>query len=204
MNVEALVLVVLLWAVLLIPSALRSRTSSSPHVTVGGFQRAMDVLKASPSSSPSSPSAPASRGVGRRLLVPGEASRIVEHQDPAMRSRSARGDDAVPPPLVSSTREDPTISARRVWFLRLIGGTIGSLLVAIVAGGALLWTVALVAFASTGAYVALLRRWKLQQDQVRDVVRELEVPPAEGQVPADMAAGGERGGAAIRLRRWYG
>jgi hypothetical protein len=195
---EALVLVVLLWAVLLIPSALRSRSSGSPHVTVGGFARAMDVLKTSPSSPGSS------SGAGRQLLVPGDASRIVDHRRPPTRPRTTQGDDGAPPPLVSSTREDPTIAARRVWFLRLVGGTAGSLLLAIAVGGALLWTVALVAVASTGVYVALLRRWKVQRDEVRDVVRELEVPPAEDRAPVDVAAGGERDGVAVRLRRWNG
>jgi hypothetical protein len=198
---EALVLVVLLWAVLLIPSALRSRSNSNPHVTVGGFARAMDVLR-TPPSSPSSPSS--SSGAGRQLLVPGDASRIVDQREAPGRSRTAQGDDTAPPPSVSSTREDPTIAARRVWFLRLVGGTVGSSVLALVFGGALLWTVSLVAAAATGAYVALLRRWKVQRDEVKDVVRELEVPPAEDRAPVDLAAGGERDGVAVRLRRWNG
>jgi hypothetical protein len=199
---EALVLVVLLWAVLLIPSALRSRSSGSPHVTVGGFARAMDVLKTSPSSPGSSPGS--GSDAGRQLLVPGDASRIVAHQRPPARSRAAEGDDSAPPTPGSATREDPIVAARRVWFLRLVGGTVGSLLLAVAVGGALLWTVALTALASTAGYVALLRRWKIQRDEVKDVVRELEVPPSEDGQPVEVAAGGERDGVAVRLRRWNG
>ena len=43
-DVNALVLLVLAWAVLLLPGALRSR-GRSPRSTVGGFERAMSVLR---------------------------------------------------------------------------------------------------------------------------------------------------------------
>lgn len=173
---DALVVLVLLWAALLIPSALRSRTGS-PHVTVGGFERAMDVLKT-----------PAQRSTGRELLVPGDAGRIVDHVgiDPAEEPRPFR-------------REDPRVEARRTWFLRLLAGTGVSVVLAVVFGGAL-WAVAILSLLATGAYVALLRRWKLQADQVRSVVRKLESDAPGRQVPVGAAVGES----SVRLRRWDG
>jgi hypothetical protein len=180
---EALVLLVLLWAALLVPSALRSRTGS-PHATVGGFERAMDVLKTSPRSAPT--------GAGRQLLVPGDAGRIVDHDGIAAAEE--------PKPY---KREDPRVEARRVWFLRLIAGTVASVALAIGFGG-LVWAVALLSLAATTVYVVLLRRWKLQADQVRSVVRRLEAETATQRepehVPVGAAVGAEAGN--VRLRRW--
>jgi hypothetical protein len=180
---EALGMLVLLWAALLVPSALRSRTGS-PHATVGGFERAMDVLKTSPRSAP--------KGAGRQLLVPGDAGRIVDHADIAAAEE--------PKPY---KREDPRVEARRVWFLRLVVGTVASIALAIGFGG-LLWAVALLSLAATTAYVVLLRRWKLQADQVRSVVRRLEAETATQReperVPVGAAVGAEAG--SVRLRRW--
>jgi hypothetical protein len=48
---EALVLLVILWAAALVPSAVRAR-NASPHVTVGGFERAMEVLRSEQRSTP--------------------------------------------------------------------------------------------------------------------------------------------------------
>jgi hypothetical protein len=41
----SLLLLILVWVALLLPGALRSHRRSSPRVTVGGFQRAMDGLR---------------------------------------------------------------------------------------------------------------------------------------------------------------
>lgn len=173
---EALVLLVLLWAALLVPSALRSRTGS-PHVTVGGFERAMDVLRS-----------PSSRSGGRELLVPGDAGRIVDHVGiaPVEELRPYR-------------REDPRVEARRTWFLRLVTGTALSLGLAVAFGG-VLWAVAVLAVTATATYTALLRRWKLQADQVRTVVRKLEADAAPRRVPLGAAVGES----SVRLRRWDG
>ena len=174
---EALVLLVLLWAALLVPSALRSRTGS-PHVTVGGFERAMDVLKT-----------PSHRSSGRELLVPGDAGRIVDHVGiaPAEEPRAVK-------------REDPRVAARRTWFLRLVVATVLSVGLAAVLGGALLWSVAVLTLAATATYVALLRRWKVQADQVRTVVRKLEADAEPRRVPVGAAVGES----SVRLRRWDG
>lgn len=179
---EALVLLVLLWAALLVPSALRSRTGS-PHATVGGFERAMDVLKSSPHAT--------SHGDGRRLLVPGDAGRLVDH------AGIEAAEDAKP-----YRREDPRIEARRVWFLRLLVGAVVAIGLAIAFGG-LLWAVAILSLGATTAYVVLLRRWKLQADQVRSVVRRLEAHTNDREPdhdPVGAAVGAEPG--SVRLRRW--
>lgn len=205
---EALILLVLVWAVLLIPSALRSRSSTSPHVTVGRFKHAMDVLK-------SSPSRDAKRGGERSLLVPVDAGRIVQRADlsdeqhPDARQPDARHDAAGRPAVTH--REDPAIAARRSWFLRLLAAAGVSVVAAPLLGGAA-WVLALLAVAATAGYAVLLRRWKVQRDEVRAVVRELEpVRRAEhGPVGAAVAGGGggtggdAAAGGAVRLRRWDG
>lgn len=63
MNEALVVILAVMWALILLPGALRGRRSS-PQNTVGGFERAMDVLghRGSP---------------GRRILVPDDAERIV-------------------------------------------------------------------------------------------------------------------------------
>ena len=63
MNGALVVILVLLWALVLLPGALRSRRSS-PTASVGTFERAMDVL--------------GRRGeTGRYIYVPRDAGRIV-------------------------------------------------------------------------------------------------------------------------------
>ncbi len=192
---EALILLVLVWAVLLIPSALRSRSATSPHVTVGGFERAMDVLRSSPTTG--SGQRPGRVG-SRSLLVPEDAGRIVERSDPP-------GDE--PPPPSGRHREDPTIAARRLWFVRLLVASAVSLLVAPLLGGAA-WLLALLVLAGTGGYAVLLRRWKLQRDEVRSVVRELgSSRPAQDGAPVGAAVGAEGVEppvGTVRLRRWDG
>lgn len=178
---EALILLVLLWAALLVPSALRSRTGS-PHVTVGGFERAMDVLRSSPKGS--------EKGNGRQLLVPGDAGRIVDHDGIAAAEE--------PRPY---RREDPRIEARRAWFLRALVGTVATVALAAVFGG-LLWVVAVLSAAATGGYVTLLRRWKVQADQARSVVRRLEADARPRRETVGAAVGDHAG--SVRLRRWDG
>lgn len=198
---EALVLLLLLWAVVLLPGALRSR-KSSPHTTVGGFERAMDVLRARP-------------GQGREVMVPGDAGRIVERDDPR---RSAPREAAGP------GGGDPVVARRRAWFLRLLAGTGATLLLAVVLGG-WLWLAFVAVAGITGGYTALLRHLKLQHDQARRVVRELDLGPGrrrsagglddgadgEGDGRIGEAGNGLHGavasgemavGSTVRLRRW--
>lgn len=180
---EALILLVLLWAVLLVPSALRGRTSASPHVTVGGFTRAMEVLRAVPTDD----------AEGRPVLVPkGAADRIVETE-------------TIDGVVTRPEHEDPQVTARRVWFVRLIAGTVASFVLAAIFGGAT-WSIAVLAAVVTGGYVALLRRWKLQRDQVRSVVRTVVPgpdPAEEAAMELDAAVGHDTPGG-VRLRRWEG
>lgn len=70
-DVNALVLLVLAWAVLLLPGALRSR-GRSPRSTVGGFERAMSVLRGDEGGVvvvPGSPAARAAAHVAERRRV---------------------------------------------------------------------------------------------------------------------------------------
>ena len=76
MNGALVVILVLLWALVLLPGALRSRRSS-PTASVGTFERAMDVL--------------ARRGEpGRYIYVPRDAGRIVGDRERRRRMVMAR------------------------------------------------------------------------------------------------------------------
>jgi hypothetical protein len=180
---EALVLLVLLWAVLLVPGALRSR-NNSPHATVGGFERAMDVLR-----SEARGSGPG-RGTGRELLVPRDACRIVGREvDPTVRAVRIR-------------HEDPLVSQRRSWFLRSLVATGVAFVLAVIVG-AWMWLPFLLTAAGTTGYAALLRHLKVQRDEARRVVRELDLHRVEP-APHRAAVGAElfADGHGVRLRRW--
>lgn len=136
------------WVVVLAPSVVRSR-SKSTHTTVGGFEETMQALKR--------------HSDGRELLVPGLPDRIVHAQ--------AREGVAVP-----VRRPDPIRDRRRVMFTRLLASTVLTAVGAFAFGG--VWSLPFVVSAlATGGYVALLRQFKLQQLQSREVVRHLEVVP---------------------------
>jgi hypothetical protein len=181
---EALVLLVLLWAVLLVPGALRSR-NSSPHATVGGFERAMDVLR-NEGRGPG-----AARGGGRELLVPRDAGRIVRREvDGTVRTVRIR-------------HEDPLVAQRRSWFLRAVVGTGVAFVLALAVGG-WMWLPFLLTALGTGGYTALLRHLKVQRDEARRVVRELDLRPVEEAVPQPVAVGSDlfADSHGVRLRRW--
>jgi hypothetical protein len=194
---EALVLLALVWAVLIVPSAVRSR-NASPHVTVGGFERAMDVLRSDGRNDARGSSS------GRQVFVPGDAGRIVERPT----TRAGDGD------RVRHRVEDPVVVRRRVWFMRMLAATGATFLVALIAANGWFWTVFLLSAALTAGYVAVLRRLKLQRDEARRVVRELDLPASieasddGGQEPdvaldeAVGAGGASGGGGTVRLRRW--
>ena len=183
-NEAALVLLALVWAVLLVPGVLRSR-NASPHATVGGFERAMDVLR-SESRSPTH---------GRQVMVPQDAGRIVDRAV----------DTSVTPGPMPRKHEDPIVARRRAWFLRSLVGTVSALVLALAVGG-WLWLPFVVSAGFTGGYVAILRHLKLQRDQARQVVRDLELRSAEEPAGAsDVAVGGGAswgGSSSVRLRRW--
>lgn len=207
MDGALVVVLVLAWALLLLPSALRSRRSS-PHATVGGFEQAMAVLR--------------NRPQGREVMVPRDPARIVGQHDRPAEARSP----AVPREEGTSTRIDPVLALRRRILLRLSVSTGIAVLLAVVAGG-FLWSIAVVSIAALGGYVSLLRRWKLQRDQAREVVRMLRTAPedevpvaapvahAVGEVPPPLGGWGElqvatapnepwRQGSGVRIRRWEG
>lgn len=195
MNEALLVMLALLWGILLLPGALRSRRANT-MATVGGFERAMDVLRRQPD--------------GRYVMVPGDAGRIVErHGD-----RTGRTEP--------TGREDPLVVRRRTRFSQMVLATVALLVVALVAGG-FAWTLFAVSVLTTGGYALLLRHLKLRRDQVRDVVRELRGepaptpdPPVRESLPMAVGAGpGASHGqvasrpdepwqpmAGVRIRRW--
>ncbi len=195
---DPLVLLVLIWAVLLIPGAFRSR-NASPHVTVGGFERAMSVLSGGV------------RSGGRELLVPSDAGRIVDHgasTTSAVAPRSAHHPVTRTSPRSASmpTPDDPLIAQRRSRFERALLGTVATLVLAVMVGG-WLWPMFVLVAAGTAGYATILRRLKLQRDQARQVVRELDLTtdgPVESPRTRVAVGGGDigDGSGTVRLRRW--
>ena len=99
------------------------------------------------------------------------------------------------------------IARRRSWFLRLLAVTGASLLLAVIVGG-WLWLPFVMATLVTAGYVALLRHLKLQHDQARQVVRNLDIQrpaasePSESPAPARAEGSGAVAAENVRLRRW--
>jgi hypothetical protein len=184
MTAELLVLLGLVWAVLFLPGAVRAH-NTSPHVTVGGFERAMSVLR----------SEGQRRGGGRRLMVPDDPARIV-----------ARPAHEGSPAVTAPPSEDPVVTRRRTWFVRALLACVATLGLALLLQGAA-WLLFLGTTAATAAYVAVLRRLKQQRDQARAVVRELDLRDQPLATAGQVAVGGEEawvGSGSVRLRRWDG
>ena len=189
------------WAAVLLPSALRARRETDPLVTVGGFTQAMAVLRGRPD--------------GREIMVPGQAERIVGH------GNASRGADRQAPRRPGSARRSTLLARRRAVFLRLLAATAGTFLLALVVGG-LLWPMFVTTTLALGGYVAMLRHFKLEADQARAVVRTIDLTGYDVVEPDDdwdqlrepVAVGAERFQVAtrpdtpwqpqssVRIRRW--
>jgi hypothetical protein len=167
---EALVLLVILWAAALVPSAVRAR-NASPHVTVGGFERAMEVLRSEQRSTH-----------GRQVMVPKDPERIVQRAvrapSPDRAQRRYR-------------REDPRVTRRRAWFERLLVATAAAFALGLFLGG-WFWVFPGVAVAVTLGYTVRLRLLKLQSDEARRVVREFDQGLGRGLDHPDRVAHVER------------
>lgn len=147
MDQALIVLLVVLWAVVLLPGALRARRRSTMS-TVTGFGKAMDVLR------------PSARG-GRQVLVIDDAERI---SGPI---------PLVEQVTDSATRRMREVNARRRRNLLGLSGAAGfSFLLAVVVGGSW-WAMWLVLMAGMAAYVAWLRNLHIQRMQADEVVAEL-------------------------------
>ncbi len=176
-------LLILVWAALFVPRAVRDR-NTSPHVTVGGFEHAMNVLRSEGHAD----------GRGRRVMVPDDAGRIVARP---VDDHLVAGGVAV---------ENPVIVRRRLWFVRALlasGASLGSAL--LLGGGA--WLLFAAVVVATGTYVVVLRHLKLQRDQARQVVRQLDLNEEVSATAGQLAVGGEDswiGSGTVRLRRWDG
>ena len=176
-------LLILVWAALFVPGAVRAR-NTSPHVTVGGFEHAMNVLRSDGHKA----------GRGRRVMVPDDAGRIV--------ARPVDGHVVT----AGVRAEDPVVARRRTWFVRALLATGASFGLALLIGGGA-WLVFLAIAVATTAYVVVLRHLKLQRDEARQVVRQLDLDDEVVATTGQVAAGGEEswvGSGTVRLRRWDG
>jgi hypothetical protein len=145
-NLVVMVVLVGVWAAVLLPPAIRSRSNGRPSDSIGSFNRHMSVLsRTAPGGSPSRPSRPALTGPGA--------------MGPALRSR----------PL---SRTSATQRRRRDILVVLLGSVAVTSLAALVLRGPFLF-VALVCWAALLGYVALLVRLKhsvAERSMSRDVL----------------------------------
>lgn len=156
MNEALVVILAFLWALLLLPAAVRSRRSD-PRSTVGGFARTMEVLRRR------SPDGSAAASAGRNVTV-GRARAV--HRSAADPSQGA--DRPRRPGF------DPVLYRRRRVFVALVVALpVATVVAAVVGGGA--WIAAAAVAAGLAGYVVLLRRWKLQRDRARSVIRGLHL-----------------------------
>lgn len=186
-GVNALLVLVLVWAVMVVPTALRSR-ERSPRATVGGFERAMNVL----------------RGDGGAVVdADGMPILLDDPRRPVVRSRLDRSTQRL-------------MARRRTRFTRLVVASLGSIALGAFLGG-LAWTVTATVVATTATYTALLRRAKVQRVQARRSVAALvsafdDAPSARRASPGQTApasasasaGGGWEQGVTVRLRHWDG
>ena len=182
---DALVLLLILWAALFVPGAVRAR-NTSPHVTVVGFERAMNVLGTKGHRG----------GGGRQLMVPADPARIVAR--PVHEVAGA--------PASTEMVEDPVIVRRRMWFVRALLACTATLGFGLLLQG-VAWLLFLATLTATLAYLGVLRRLKLQRDEARQVVRQLDLGEVTGPEVGQVAVGGTDvwvGSGTVRLRRWDG
>ena len=195
-GVNALLLLVLVWAVMVVPTALRSR-ERSPQATVGGFERAMNVLRGEPG--------------GRVVDADGRPIDVVS--GPVVRSR-----------LDGRTRR--LMGLRRARFTRLVLASLAAIALAVAVGGAA-WAVPALTAAVTTSYAMVLRRAKVQRVEARrrvaalsdardarsesrgdDLLDDAPAPSTAAGIGAARAASVPSSdwvpGQTVRLRRWDG
>jgi hypothetical protein len=182
----SLLLLVLVWVALLLPSAVRSRIRSSPRTTVGGFRRAMDGLR---------DGADGTRADAVRS--PRDERRGRATAGPMSPSRSG---------VTGPRREDPAVVRRRTRFVRLVGATVLALAAAPLVGGALAWTVAGLMVAATTTTVVVLRRLMLQRAAARRVVVALDLrrpaPALHDEITGELLLAAGSAANVVRLRSW--
>ena len=147
MDQALIVFLVILWAVVLVPGAIRARRRSTAN-SVHGFGKAMDVLKPRP---------------GRQVLTVKEAPQL-SGPIPLI---SLGTEDRQPRP----TATGPTAIRRRNLVVLSVASTV-SLLLGLIAGGGF-WALWLVFTAALGAYVAWLRNLAVQKMRAEEIVEEL-------------------------------
>lgn len=177
-NEALLLLLILGWAAVLLPSAIRSRRRST-LASVGGFERAMDVLRNRPDE--------------RQVMVPRDAdraNRIVlgrEGQQVATAAREIGVAHRLP------SRQTALLERRRQLFLRVLAAD-GLLLVLAAVFGGIFWTMFLLGAGVLGGYATLLRHYKVERDQARQVVRTIDIREFEEPTQAEqelLAVGAE-------------
>lgn len=189
------------WAAVLLPSALRSRRHTDPHVSIGGFNHAMSVLRGRPN--------------GREIMVPRQADRIVEHAASGQPRRSA----ASTRPSARASKQRALMARRRAMFVRLLVVTVGTFGLAMVFNG-LWWPAFLTSAIALFGYVTMLRHYKVERDHARAVVRTIDrsdTEPVWDLAREPVAAGAEHYGSlpvatssedpwvpqsSVRIRRW--
>jgi hypothetical protein len=112
-----------------------------------------------------------------------------------------------PPRRSSARREDPVITRRRRFALRMFVLTALALFAAPLLGG-FAWVVAGLAVAATTVTVLVLRRLKLQRDAARTVLVSLDLrrpaQPLVDEITGELVVAVGSGASPVRLPSWRG
>lgn len=174
-NEALVVMLAFVWALLLLPGAIRSRRRDDAD-EVRGFPRGQQVLADAAEAESASPWT----GLNAQPTLAAVPAQSVDVEPAAAAPRPGTG-YAVDPVLVRRQRVTATL------------GVVVALttVVAALLGGAS-WLAPALATAAFGGYLALLRRWKLQRDEARALVAELRAARAAAQARRAAALGGQR------------
>jgi len=180
----SLLLLILVWVVILLPGALRSRLRPSPRASVGGFQRAMDGLRTDAAGAPTT----------RTGATPVGSSAV-----------GATPVGTTPPGVRRD--EDPVVARRRRRALTLLAATVVSVAAAPLVGGPA-WVVAGTLVGASLAAVVVLRRLKLQRDAARDVLVSLDLrrpaQPLVDEITGELVVAAGTSATVVRLPSWRG
>ena len=170
MAITVLLILAAMWAAVLLPPILRARTVQRSGDTIGDFSHRLSAL---------------GRRTGRRHAgndVRGRIDSLARLQSGPVSGSTAPGAPAVP--IARPGEMTPMQRRRRDVLLSLAGATVGTFLLAVVTGAAIVWFAWFLAAAATGGYVWLLLRMKQQASERTQKVRFLD---ARRPMPAEAA-----------------
>lgn len=168
MSVLVVVLLAGLWALILLPNALRGYRFGSPLQSIDAFEQSMSRL------------APSRHVPGGHVMVlerPDRAGATPYVGRPAPSPAPAAPPVRRPRPAVRRGPSFRTLQRRRQVLLALVAAVVAATVGGLTVGG-LAWGLFLLAYVALFGYLALLAQLRARRDERHVKVRHLPVPPA--------------------------